>query len=254
MTRRPFGGTAAAGPGLVPALVLALVLAFSAHEAGAAALGSLKTSVGLLAALAALLMIKAGPAHLQASTWSTAVAALAIASGAVWWWYARTTRGMAARLSGLTARAGSADAPRASGASRLGRPKLVVLPPGFDREQLLADLRRHFVALQQAWDSDEPGALDALTTPEMLAELRLEQCGCTAHGAASNATEVVTLRAELLDFEVLAQACVVSVEFSGLMRDGAANVAVPFRELWLLTQSTPPAGGGWRLARHQALL
>jgi hypothetical protein len=60
------------------------------------------------------------------------------------------------------------------------------------------------------------------------------------------------LRCELIGFETLAQACVVSVEFSGLMREAAAGGAVPFRELWMLTQSNA-SDTGWRLARHQAL-
>ena len=46
---------------------------------------------------------------------------------------------------------------------------------------------------------------------------------------------------------------VVSVEFSGLLRESAEAGAVPFRELWLLTQSKREAAA-WRLARHQALL
>jgi predicted lipid-binding transport protein (Tim44 family) len=96
-------------------------------------------------------------------------------------------------------------------------------------------------------------ALGALTTPDMLAELCLERPGCAAHDAVGGSTDVVTVHADLLGFEVLARDFVVSVEFSGLIRESANGGAVPFRELWMLTRSNREAEG-WRLARHQALL
>jgi len=128
----------------------------------------------------------------------------------------------------------------------------IVLPAGFEREALLADLRAHFVRLQHAWDHAETATLRTLTTPEMLDELCLELPGCT-EGGRTTRTEVVTLRAELLGFESLAAVYVASVEFSGLLRESAETGAVPFRELWLLTRSKHDAAA-WRLARHQALL
>ncbi|MEP7102124.1 MAG: Tim44-like domain-containing protein [Burkholderiales bacterium] len=230
------------------ALCVGVVLAMSANPACAAALGSLATSVGLLAALAALFVIKGWPAHLPASALSSAGGALLIAGGAAWLWRARTV-GRVAALVGGPGRSVTA------GTRGIARPKpaaAIVLPAGFDRDVLLADLRRHFVLLQHAWDHAEMSALSALTTPEMLDELCLELPGCTGGGRA-NCTEVVTLRAELLGFEALAQVLVASVEFSGLIRESAENGAVPFRELWLLTQSKQEPAV-WRLARHQALI
>ena len=46
---------------------------------------------------------------------------------------------------------------------------------------------------------------------------------------------------------------VVSVEFSGLMREAPDDCAVPFREVWMLTRFMHGAEG-WKLARHQALI
>jgi predicted lipid-binding transport protein (Tim44 family) len=252
--RRPAGARATRDRGrfafgVSASVWLGVLLALSANEACAAALGSFATSVGLLAALAALFVLKGWPAHLPASALSTAGGALLVAGGAAWWWRARATE----RLAGFVpvpGRPGGDVRPRAGG---LGRSAPVALPMGFDREALRADLRRLFVQLQDAWDRREMRALGLLTTPEMLAELCLEFPGRTVCSEEARSTEVVTLHAELLGFEALAQAFVVSVEFSGLIRESADGGAVPFRELWMLTRSKGGAVG-WRLARHQALL
>lgn len=239
--RSPIGASAG--------LCVGVLLALGANDACAAALGSLATSVGLLAALSALFVVKSWPAHLPASALSTAGGALVVAGGAAWWWRARAAQ----RIAGFTPLVGSLGGAPSCAAGRFGSLPVVTLPAGFERDRLLADLRRHFVQLQEAWDRSEMPVLGTLTTPEMLAELCLESTGRAACGEAPGSTEVVTLRAELLGFEVLARAFVVSVEFSGLIRESANNGAVPFRELWLLTRSKgEPAG--WRLARHQALL
>ena len=216
------------------------LLVLFASDASAAALSRLVTSAGALAALAALLVMKSWPAHLPTSALPTAGGALAVAGGALWWWL-RAPSVLAATPAG--ARSVGHFAPAAA----------VALPSEFDRERLQSVLRRQFVELQAAWDRGDMVALGALTTPDMLAELCLERPGCVAHDTVSGSTDVVTVHADLLGFEVLAQDFVVSVEFSGLIRESANGGAVPFRELWMLTRSNREAEG-WRLARHQALL
>ena len=227
-------------------LCIGVLLTLSANAACAAALGSLATSVGLLAALAALFVIKGWQAHLPASTLSTAGGALLIAAGAAWLWRVRALGRVAALAGGPGQRAS---------VPMVARPRVeaeVGLPAGLDRDALLADLRRHFVRLQHAWDHADMATLRELATPEMIDELCLELPGL-ARGERTDCTEVVTLRAELLGFESLAQVCVVSVEFSGLIRESSESGGVPFRELWLLTRSRNEAAA-WRLARHQALI
>lgn len=228
------------------ALVLLLLCC---DKASAAAFGKVVTSVGLFAALSALLAIKAWPTGLAPSALSTG-AALVVAGAAVWWWRAR-----------LTGRAGLVQGRGPAGGTVLCRPgadagarAVVLLPSDLDRESLLKQLRRQFVQVQDAWDRHELQELRVLMTPDMLAEVCREVTECEGDMARPRgATDIVVLRCELVGFEMLAQACVVSVEFSGLMRESAAGGAAPFRELWMLTQSKG-AGTGWRLARHQALL
>ena len=159
-----------------------------------------------------------------------------IAGGVAWLWGARAKR---------------AEEPRRR-PSRPQRTAAVALPAGVDGARLLAELRAHFVRLQAAWDLGEMQVLRTLTTPEMLEELCLElPASCAAR--PSSCTDVVSLHGRLLGFEELAGDFLVSVEFSGLIREGPERGAAPFRELWMLAQSKYD-GSGWRLARHQTLL
>ena len=234
--------------GAPAALCVGLLLALPANEACAAALGSLATSVGLFAALVALFVIKGWPAHLLAvSAIPTAGGALVVAGGAAWWWRARfgVRAASFAPGTGISEQRVSRAAGPAQGAG------VMLLPAGVDPETLLVELRLHFVRLQEAWDLGAMPALQALTTPEMLAELRSGLSGCAGENPAP--TDVVTLRAELFDFEDLGETFLISVEFSGLMREAAGQGASPFKELWLLTRSKEGAAS-WKLARHQTLI
>jgi hypothetical protein len=203
---------------------VALALVMSCNEAGATVLGSLGTSVGLLAALGAMLMFKAWPAHASGGTLSALMGGVVVLFvGAAWW-----RRPTSMRRSNVT------------------------LPADIDRARLMGDLRALFIALQAAWDRGDIAALQSLTLPAMLDEL----CASRPVGAELQGmlqTEVLKLRAELLGFEALADVYLVSIDFSGLMRDAPDQPPAPFRELWMLTKAKQ-GGERWRLARHQALL
>ena len=157
--------------------------------------------------------------------------------------------------------AGFAVAPGLVGGAALCRPPggdgaraAVLLPAGLDPDGLLTQFRGQFVQIQDAWDRHEMQVLRELMTPEMLAEVCLEVTESSAGSVKMpGSTDIVVLRCELVGFETLMRDEVAVVEFSGLIRESEACGAVPFRELWMLTQSKG-AGAGWRLARHQALL
>lgn len=227
-------------PGRV--LFVGAVLAFTANAACATALGSFATSLGVFAALAALVAIKDWPVHIAADALPTAGAALIVAGGAAWFFRSR----LAFRAGGQVA---SIAARRRRAVEVAALP--VELPAEIDRDALLAEMRAHFVRLQDAWDRGDAKALDGLATPDMLAELRRERQVSTAASAAGR-TEILSLTADLLGFESLAQDWLLSIEFSGLLREASAARPVPFRELWLLTRSKAQ-GDAWRLARHQLL-
>ena len=231
-------------------LWVGVLLAAGCSEAGAATtLGPLATSAGLFAALATLLLIQGWPAHVPVIALSGAGCVLLLAVAAAWLWRARTTQRVMG-FSGSALALPLAEAPALPAPAARRAP--FVPPAGLDAAPLLAELRFQFVQLQDAWDRADTCALRRLTTPEMLAELCFEWPG-GATARLPNRTDVVTLHAELLGFEELAGTHLVSVEFSGLIREGAEQGAVPFRELWMLAKSKHDASG-WKLARHQALL
>ncbi len=126
----------------------------------------------------------------------------------------------------------------------------VRLPAGLDVDSFLAAARLHFVQLQAAWDAGDLGRIERLATGPLLDDLREQLC---ARGDAVDRTDVVELQARLVAFEELRGALVASVEFSGLMREGADEPVAGFRELWLLAKLDAGEGGAWRLAQVQSL-
>jgi predicted lipid-binding transport protein (Tim44 family) len=238
-------------------LWVALALTLSTNEACAAALGSLATSVGLLAALAALLVIKSWPAHLPATALSTGGGLVVVAVAVAWLWRVRATQRFSA--SAFSPERSPAAKERSGSDGRLarsnGRPVEGVsfeLLSAIDQASLLTEMRTRFVQLQAAWDSGDMQALASMTTPDMLDQLCFDLPGCSS-GRESNCTDVVTLDAQLLGYEEMTSAFLVSVEFSGLIRESADLGAAPFREVWMLARSKDH-DASWKLARQQALL
>lgn len=221
---------------------VALALTASSDQACATTLGNLAASASLFATVAMFLVLKGWPAYFGVGGLSTAAGLLALAMVAALLWRSREAGNVRRAVV-------STPACDPGPVLQLSQSADVVLPAGVDLTLLLTDLCRHFVRLQAAWDAVEHEAMRAMTTPDMLAELRAELASCAV---ASNHTEVVTLHARLLAFDDLADAHVVCVEFSGLIRESADQGAAPFRELWMSTRSKNEQSG-WRLARHQAL-
>jgi predicted lipid-binding transport protein (Tim44 family) len=119
-------------------------------------------------------------------------------------------------------------------------------PADFDAEQFLRHARSNFVNLQSAYDRREMDVIRDFLTPEMAREIEAEM------GAAGNAqkTDVVTLEAEVLDVTEENGFYVVSVRFSGLIREDAATEAQPFKEIWHLEK--PVRGrSGWLVSGIQ---
>ncbi|MEO5697716.1 MAG: TIM44-like domain-containing protein [Burkholderiaceae bacterium] len=231
--------------GSMAAVGIAMALTFGSSHAGAAGLSGLMPAPGLLAAIVAWLLLQGWPEPMTAAGLTGGVGMLLLTAAALWLWRANAaTRHTAA----ADVRRPPLAAPRSQ--VSVARVVTVALPAGVERAPMLGDLRRQFVRLQAAWDRGEVQALRALTLPEMLDELCLEWPG-VVQGASR--TDVVTLHAELLGYEELAGSDLVTVEFSGLIREVADQGAVPFRELWMLARSNQ-GNADWKLARHQTLI
>jgi predicted lipid-binding transport protein (Tim44 family) len=127
------------------------------------------------------------------------------------------------------------------------------VPPEFDVHGFVAAAKANFVTMQGAWDRADLGALRAMMTNDMLAEIRTQLAEREAHsGGAPNNTEVVMLDGKLLGVEDLGQDYMASVEFSGMVREQPSSGPSPFREVWNMTK--PKDGSsGWLVAGVQAL-
>jgi predicted lipid-binding transport protein (Tim44 family) len=120
-------------------------------------------------------------------------------------------------------------------------------PPGFDAAAFAREAKLNFIRLQAAFDAGNLDDLRAFTSPEVFAEVRMQ---LAERGTEAQTTDVMTLNAEVLEAADEGNRHVVSVHFSGLVREAADQAPVPLDEVWHLTK--PVSGlGGWVIAGIQ---
>lgn len=147
-------------------------------------------------------------------------------------------------------------APAASGSmigSGLAGSQSWGIPAGFDTEGFLRAAKANFVTLQAAWDKSDISALRVMMTDSMLKEIQAQLSEREVRtGGPVNLTDVVMIEAQLLGIEDLGDEYMVSVEFSGMIREEPSAGPSPFREVWNMTK--PKSGNsGWLVAGVQAL-
>ena len=112
---------------------------------------------------------------------------------------------------------------------------------GFDEAAFARQAKLNFIRLQTAYDEGNLEDIRAFTSPEVFAEVRMQY---EERGGASQKTDVVELNAEVLEVAQEGSRYVVSVRFSGLIREESNTAPAPFDEIWHLTK--PLEGdGGW---------
>lgn len=123
------------------------------------------------------------------------------------------------------------------------------IPEGFDSEGFLRIAKLNFVRLQAANDARNLDDIREFVSPEMYAEIKLQ---FDERGNATQQTDVVTLKAELLEVVTEGHQHIASVHFSGMIREAAEAAASPFEEVWNL--SKPVDGSrGWVIAGIQQI-
>ncbi|WP_153144846.1 Tim44 domain-containing protein [Dechloromonas sp. H13] len=121
------------------------------------------------------------------------------------------------------------------------------IPAGFDVDAFVRNAKVNFIRLQAANDAGNLEDIREFTTPEMFGEIKLN---FVDRGQATQQTDVVTVNAEVLDVTEESTRYIVSVRFTGLIREDANATAEPFDEIWHMTK--PRDGkGGWVLAGIQ---
>jgi predicted lipid-binding transport protein (Tim44 family) len=235
------------GSAALSAAALVLAASWSRDASAAGTLGGLATSVGMLTALVALLAVKGWSAHAAAgSIGGAGGAALALGAGALLLW--RGWRGAIPVRAWVRARLGAGSRQHGAASIFAALQPVPELPPGVDAAALRRDLSERFLSVQGAWDAADFSALAALTTPDMLEELRDHR---GEYGGSSACSRIRGLRPAIVGYERRADLEMVCVEFTGTM-DEPAGGPQPFRELWMLVR--PDHRGGWLLARQQMLL
>lgn len=223
------------------ALLVAVSLTFAPDDASAAVVRNSAAALGALAVFAPLLFVREWPVALMGSIWAGGTVFVA----ALWFWRTRYRVEWFSFANGLRARAGKS----AAGVATIVPPAVGAVG-GWSADAVLDAARRCFVTLQAAWDAGDIEGLRAQTTAEMLGELLQE---LPRRGPGPNRTDVITLDAVLLGFELLGGRYLASVEFSGMICESLEQGSAPFKEVWMLTCEVDEMPC-WRLARQQALL
>ena len=121
------------------------------------------------------------------------------------------------------------------------------LPADFDRAGFERIARMIFIRMQAANDRGDLNDLREFTTPELFASVRTD---LQDRGSKTPETDVVEVRAEIIDFDREAQRDVVSVRYTGLIREETGEQATPFDEIWHLVQPSDRSRN-WAIAGIQ---
>lgn len=117
----------------------------------------------------------------------------------------------------------------------------------FDADAFARQAKVQFIRLQAAHDAGNVEDIREFTTPEVFAEIRQQMA---ERGGADQTTDVLELNADVIEVTEEAGRYIVSVRFSGLLREQVDAAPEGFDEVWHLTK---PVGGGagWLIAGIQ---
>ena len=120
------------------------------------------------------------------------------------------------------------------------------IPADFDVAGFTRHAKVNYIRMQAANDAGNLDDIREFTTPEMFAELKMN---IAERGAAKQETDVVSIEATVLDVAEEAGRYVVSVRFTGVIRENNAG-AEPVDEIWHLVKPRD-GNSGWLLSGIQ---
>lgn len=115
---------------------------------------------------------------------------------------------------------------------------------GFER-----NARVQFLRLQTANDAGNLDDIREFTTPEMFAEIRLDM---SERGGATQETEVIKVEAKVIEVVEEGALYVVSLRFTGMIRESKVAQPQAFEETWHLVKARE-GSGGWLLSGIQQM-
>ncbi len=123
------------------------------------------------------------------------------------------------------------------------------IPADFDTTAFVRNAKVNFIRLQAANDAGNLDDIRQFTTPEMFAQLKMD---LSERGAAAQQTDVVSIDGDVLEVAEENGQYVVSVRFTGLIREEASAPSESFDEVWHLTKPLQ-GNGGWVLSGIQQM-
>jgi predicted lipid-binding transport protein (Tim44 family) len=121
------------------------------------------------------------------------------------------------------------------------------IPAEFDVESFVRNAKVNFIRLQAANDARNLEDIRSYTTPEMFAEVKMHWM---EEGSAPQKTDVMNLDAAVLDLKEEASRYVVSVRYTGLLREDPNAAPEAIDEIWHLVKPKDN-GTGWLVAGIQ---
>lgn len=120
------------------------------------------------------------------------------------------------------------------------------IPADFDTATFERQAKVQFIRLQASNDAGNLNDIRDFTTPEMFAELKMD----IVERETAPQTEVQSIDAKVIDVAEEGNNHVVTVRFTGTVRDATEPAPEAFDELWHLTKPLQ-GNGGWVLAGIQ---
>jgi len=115
-------------------------------------------------------------------------------------------------------------------------------PDGFDAAEFVRQAKVSFIRLQAANDVKDVSDIRDYTTPELYAELAMQ---IQERGGGQQKTEVISMDADILDVTIEEKRAIVSVRFTGVIREEEAAGSVSFDETWHVVKDLTNKNATW---------
>ncbi len=120
-------------------------------------------------------------------------------------------------------------------------------PDWFNAESFVEGAKGHFVTLQNAWDSADLSEVESYCSPELFEAIKQEMQGMQA---GDHHTVVDTLDAEIADMVIDGDYFIVSIRFTGFIKEADSEDAHAFNEIWHIRRLANDEGT-WQVAGIQ---
>ncbi|SFR54849.1 Tim44 domain-containing protein [Thiomicrospira sp. ALE5] len=120
-------------------------------------------------------------------------------------------------------------------------------PTWFNPDAFVEGAKQHFLSVQKAWDQGDASEIESYCTPELFAELKSMMDEIVV---GENYTEIDTLNSELVDQSIDGDYFVVSIRFSGYIKESRDDDAHAFNEIWHIRR-LQAGEGNWQIAGIQ---